>query len=75
MFKFFKKKGVIATIIGLVFALPINIKFIIAFYNSIELSRDQLEAIALINVLCMAWFMLPSEIEIKSKIFTMVIKD
>lgn len=72
---FMEKKGILATIIGLLFATPINIRLCFNFYHSIAMTDGQLKTAAVMNLIAMCWFMLPSEISIKSKLFTLVIKD
>ena len=72
---FFKNKGILATMIGLVFAAPINIYVIISFYKNIELSKGQLWTAIILNGISIVWFILPSKIEIKSKILNLIIED
>ena len=75
LIEFFKNKGVLATATGLIFALPINIKLTTAFFKNVEMSDGQLKTAAIMNLIAMLWFMLPSLIEIKSNLFTITIKD
>jgi len=70
------EKGKVATIIGMFFAFPANTKFIIDFYRTIEYSRESLINLAVINVIAMVWFILPSKISIKGgKGFEIVVED
>lgn len=68
-------KGRIATIIGILFSLPYNVRFIIDFYRGIEYSREALEGIILVNILAMIWFILPSRVEISGPKFTIKVED
>ena len=60
------EKGKFATIIGLLFALPVNIRFIIAFFNGVEYSRESLINLAVMNCIAMVWFILPSRVTIRA---------
>jgi integral membrane sensor domain MASE1 len=70
-----ERKGIIATLIGLLFALPINIRIVYAFYKNIELSNGQLMTACVMNCIACVWFILPSAIIIKSKLMSIEIKD
>jgi hypothetical protein len=70
------EKGKFATLIGLCFALPVNIKFTVAFFKGIEYSRDSLINLAVMNCIAMIWFILPSRVSIKGgKGFEIVVED
>lgn len=73
--EFFKNKGVLATIIGLIFAAPINVIIFLRFMKSIELSNEQLITAWALNLIGIVWFMLPSKIEIVSKLLTFKLED
>ena len=75
LFSIFQHKGILATIIGLIFALPINIKMIFSFYKNIELTNGQLWAAVILNAIAMVWFILPSKIIISSKFLNVTIED
>ena len=68
-------KGAMATIIGILFALPVNIFFMVQFFKDNAMSVDQLKSICTMNGIAIVWFILPSVIEIKSKLFSITIKD
>jgi hypothetical protein len=70
-----ENKGAIATIIGILFALPINIFFMVQFFRDKAMSVEQLKSICVMNGIAVVWFILPSVIEIKSKLFEITIKD
>ena len=70
-----ENKGAIATIIGILFALPINIFFMIQFFRDAAMSVNQMKSICVMNGIAIVWFILPSVIEIKSKLFEITIKD
>ncbi len=70
-----EKKGILATLIGIMFAAPINAKLCYNFYRSISMTDGELKTAAVMNLIGMLWFMLPSVIEIKSKLFEVIIKD
>ncbi len=72
---FLEKKGIIATILGMVFAFPVNAKLCYAFYKSIDMTKDQLTTAAVMNLIAMFWFMLPSIIELKAGNIQFTIKD
>ena len=81
---FFKSKGIMATLIGLAIAIPVNVIAIRIFASGngkdvaeagAFLSEGQLIALVIFNVLAMAWVILPSRIVIKSKIFEFIIED
>lgn len=75
MWKLLAEKGKIATLIGLLLALPSNIWFLWKFFHLSELSVSTLESLAIINGLAMFWFMMPSTIKIVSKALTIEIID
>ena len=70
-----ENKGRLATIIGLIFALPVEIKLTLSFYRNIELTRGQLITAAVLNGIAIIWFILPSIIEIKAGKFHFIVKD
>ncbi|MCP4393976.1 MAG: hypothetical protein GY804_06900 [Alphaproteobacteria bacterium] len=69
------EKGKIATIIGFLFALPANGWAVYKLYNEELVTIDQLWVVIAINIIGMFWFMLPSEISIKSSKFQLIVKD
>lgn len=69
------EKGKFATLIGLAFALPVNIRFTIAFFKGIEYSREGLENLVIMNAIAMLWFILPSRVSIKGGKFEIVVED
>lgn len=69
------EKGKVATIIGLCFALPANVKFIVAFIQGVEYSRESLLNLAVLNAVAMVWFILPSRISIKGPKIEIIIED
>ena len=68
-------KGRIATIIGFLWALPYNVKFLIDWFAGIEYSHAMLESVIIVNVLAMIWFILPSKITMKAKSFEFTVED
>ena len=68
-------KGRIATIIGFLWALPYNVKFLIDWFAGIEYSQAMLESVIIVNVLAMIWFLLPSKIIMKAKGFEFTVED
>ena len=72
---FFKNKGILATLIGLAFAVPVNIRIMYLFYNNVDISKNQLWTACILNAIAMVWFILPSKFEIISKLFTVKIED
>ncbi len=78
------QKGKIATIIGAVFAFPVNCKFLFDFFSggffdlfleSQDRAMAYLLAVAAVNGVAMVWFILPSRISIKGGKFEMVVED
>ena len=72
---FFKNKGVLCTILGILFATPVNIKIILNFYKQVEMTNQILMAACVLNIIGMFWVMLPSVIVIKSKLLEIRIED
>ena len=71
-----KEKGKIATVIGFIFALPANGWAIWKLYWGAIVTVDQLWVVVVINSIAIVWFILPSEISIKSgKGLEIIIKD
>jgi hypothetical protein len=71
-----KEKGKLATIIGFMFAIPANGWAIFKLYRGAIVTIDQLWTVVIINSIAIVWFILPSEISIKSsKGLEIVIKD
>ena len=68
-------KGRIATIIGIFFSLPYNIKFVIDFLIGIEIAQEVLYQMMAVNAISMVWFILPSSVIISGKGFSFEIKD
>ena len=75
LIEFFKHKGVIATWIGIAFTVPVNIIIIRYMLKDIEPERSRLIWAAALNFIGMIWFILPSKIEIISKLFTVKLED
>lgn len=69
------KKGRVATIIGLCFAMPVNAKFLYLFFTGGELTNASLTAMMVYNVIGMVWFILPSKILVKSDKLTIEVED
>lgn len=70
------EKGKIATIIGVVLSMPVNSYALYSLFTNSNLSESQLWQIVIINSIGMIWFILPSEITIKSgKGLEIIIKD
>ena len=69
------KKGRIATIIGLLFALPYNARFMWDFFHGVEYSRGQLEMVVIVNAIGWIWFILPSKITISGPKFNLTVED
>ena len=75
IFKYLEKKGILATIMGLMFSFPINLRVAYCFFMEETMSDEQLMAACILNLIGMFWFMLPSVIVIKSKLFELRIED
>ncbi len=75
LWNYIAEKGKIATIIGFFFALPANIWAVLKLWGEEIVTIDQLWVVIAINIIGMFWFMLPSEISIKSSKFQLVVKD
>lgn len=71
-----KEKGKIATIIGMLLSFPVNVYALYSLFTNTNLTESQLWQIVIINAVGMVWFILPSEITIKSgKGLEITIKD
>ncbi len=75
LWKALENKGKIATLIGFLLSLPVNIKYIYLFFTGAIFTEDNLKAIIVINIVAMIWFILPSVIRIKSDKLTIEIED
>lgn len=69
------KKGRVATIIGFMFAIPVNAKFLYLFFKGVELTNGMLTSMMVYNAIGMVWFILPSKILVKSDKLTIEIED
>lgn len=71
-----KEKGKIATIVGFLFTLPYNGKFMYDFFTGgTDYSNDQLTFLVIVNVIGIAWFILPSKITMKGGKFKFIVED
>lgn len=69
-------KGKLATIIGVLFAIPANAWAIWKLYAGVLVTVDELWVVVIMNIASIAWFILPSEISLKSgKGLELTIKD
>lgn len=70
------EKGKLATLLGFFFAMPVNGWGIWKLYTGALVTVDQLWVIVILNSVSLFWFILPSEISIKSKAgLEIVVKD
>jgi hypothetical protein len=70
-----EKKGIISTVLGILFSAPINAWIVYKFFDKSNFSNQELITACICNFIGMVWFMLPSVITIKSKLFEITIKD
>ena len=76
LWKLLAEKGKIATLIGFFLSAPVNGFALYSLFWNKNLSESQLWQIVIINAIGMVWFILPSEISIKSgKGLEIIIKD
>lgn len=80
LINFFKHKGILATLIGLAIAAPVNIRMLYLFFTlpldgKTEIPSGLLWIAAIMNGIAMVWFILPSVIIFKSKILEIRIED
>jgi len=68
-------KGRIATVIGFLFSIPYNARFMYHFFTGVIYTREQLEAVIIVNVLAMIWFILPSKIIIEGPKIKISVED
>lgn len=68
-------KGRFATIIGMIFCLPVNVRFLFDFFGGEWYTREQMEVVIFVNIIAMIWLILPSTFSIKGSNFEMMIKD
>ncbi len=70
------EKGKIATVIGFIFAIPANGWATWQLYRGNMVTIDQLWIVVIMNSIAIFWFILPSEISIKSgKGLEIIVKD
>lgn len=70
-----EKKGIIASIIGFILALPVNAYTIYLFFADKGLSENQIDIFIWVNIVAWIWVILPSSITITGPKFTLEIKD
>jgi len=68
-------KGKIASIQGSLLAFPVNAHLVYSYFSKIELTEAQLLTAVILNGIAVAWFILPSTIEITGKLFSLKIID
>lgn len=73
--KLLEKKGVWSSVAGLQLAFSLNWFYIKWFIDGTEIKEWQTQAFLVGSVIAMGYLMLPSVIEISSKIFKFTIKD
>lgn len=73
--KVLEKKGIWSSVAGLQLAFSLNWLFIGYFKKGIEIPDWQTTAFISGSVIAMGYLMLPSVIEISSKLFKFIIKD
>ena len=70
-----EKKGIIASIVGFILALPVNIFTVYRFFADKGLSENQINIFMWVNIVAWVWVILPSSITLTSSKFTLEIKD
>lgn len=70
-----EKKGIIASIIGFLLALPVNGYTVYLFFNGIGLTEGQKDSFIWVNIIAWVWVILPSAIKLSSSKFTLEITD
>lgn len=76
LWKLLAEKGKLATLIGFFLACPANGWALYKLYKGAIVTMDQLWVVVIINSIAIVWFILPSEISIKSgKGLEIIIKD
>lgn len=73
--KILEKKGKIATVIGFILSLPVNIRFLYLFFSNTLFEDDFLKAVIVVNVVAMIWFILPSKLVIEAPKLRIEIED
>jgi hypothetical protein len=68
-------KGYIATILGVLVVLPVNIQVVIRYFTKSAFSEAELITITVINILAMLWVILPSRITFEGGKFKFSIED
>ena len=69
------EKGKLASVVGFFLAFPVNIRFVIDFYQGNVYDYNSLQTIVIINVIAMVWFILPSAIKMSAGKFNLEITD
>lgn len=70
-----EKKGIIASVMGFILALPVNGYTVYRFFMDKGLSENQINIFMWVNIIAWVWVILPSSISIVSGKFTLEIKD
>ena len=68
-------KGVYASTLGFLMAVPVNVNVVFMFFNNIEFTDGQLKTALTVNLIAVFWVMLPSIIELSAGAFKLIIKD
>jgi hypothetical protein len=72
---FFNRKGIIATWVGMIVSIPVNVRSVYQYFKNIEFTEQALIALVVFNVIGVIWFILPSKISIKAGKVEIIIDD
>jgi hypothetical protein len=73
--KLLEKKGIIASIVGFLLALPVNGYTVYLFFKGTGLTEGQQDSFLWINIVAWIWVILPSSIKLVSKGLTLEVTD
>lgn len=73
--EFIEKKGILASIVGFLLAIPVNGFTVYKFFTDSKLSENQLDIFIWVNIVAWIWVILPSSITLTSSKFTLEVKD
>ena len=75
MKEFLKNKGWIGTLLGVFLGFPVGISVTVKYIRNPEFSQMELITTIVLIVLAMIWVMLPSSVEVSTKIGSFKVED
>ena len=75
LIKLLEKKGIIASFVGFLLAMPVNGYTVYLFFKGTGLTEGQQGSFIWINIVAWIWVILPSSIKLISKGLTLEVTD